>query len=353
MLMINFRKFTSKLGLFLFLMILVPAISQAHEVYVLSSEEISGLENNPPFSLLEIIYNNINETLIWAFLITFLIVSVFVISISATLENKFDKYLVRLKKYAPFIARVTVGLAFLTCAYHSALFGPELPFSTMFGDYDGIMQALFYILGTVMLLGVYSRIAGLIGLMIFIAGFVNHGIYMATYFNYLAEFFVLILVGGHKFALAHERPKWWNLSDILDYLANKYGEFSFLILRIGFGAGLIYSSVYAKVIHNQLALAVVNDFGLVDLFGFSAEFIVLGAAIIEILLGIFFILGIEIRFNAIMINVFLTLSLLYFGEAVWPHIILIGIPIAFFCYGYDKYSLEGYFFKKGNREPIF
>jgi hypothetical protein len=43
---------------------------------------------------------------------------------------------------------------------------------------------------------------------------------------------------------------------------------------------------------------------------------------------------------------------LFFGEVVWPHIILIGIPIAFFVYGYDRYSVEGYFLKHGDCEPI-
>ncbi len=78
----------------------------------------------------------------------------------------------------------------------------------------------------------------------------------------------------------------------------------------------------------------------------------LGAAIIELLIGTFFILGIEIRFTALFVLFWLSLSLSYFGEAVWPHIVLIGIPVAFIFYGYDKYSLEGRFFKRRGREPV-
>jgi len=282
-----------------------------------------------------------------------LIISVFIISISVRLENKFDRHLIKLKHLAPFIARVTVGLAFISCAYHGAMFGPELPFSSMYGQFSFLAETAFYALGTLMILGLYSRTAGIAGLTFFVVGAWHYGVYMFTYLNYFAEMLVLILVGGHKFAVAKKPPHWWAITRWLDILANRYGEFSFMFLRIGFGFSLIYASVYAKILHNQLAIEVVNDFNLVSVFGFSPEFIVFGAAIIEILLGVSFILGIEIRFTAIVINIFLTLSLLYFGEAVWPHIILIGIPIAFFCYGYDKYSLEGYFFKKGNREPIF
>jgi uncharacterized membrane protein YphA (DoxX/SURF4 family) len=324
-----------------------------YEVYVLTKEEIESLENLEPVSLFDIFLANTSDTIIWAVAIGFIVASVFLISISTSMENKFDKYLVKLKKYAPFIARVTVGLGFLASSYNAALFGPELPFTEIFGEYTTLAQVVFTMLGTFMVFGLFSRVAGLIGLMIFMLGISNHGTYMLTYVDYFAELIVLILVGGHKFAAAEEHHHWWQISDLLNYLSVKYGELSFLILRVCFGLSLIFSAVYAKILNNQLAFKVVYDYNLVEVFNMSAEFIVFGAAMIEIMLGIFFVLGIEIRFNALVINVFLTLSLLQFGEVAWPHIIPIGITTAFFCYGYDKYSLEGHFFKKGNREPIF
>lgn len=339
--------------LFTCLFLFFPTISVAHEVYVLTPEAISDLEELPPVSFTDIFMANANETILWGIVVAFLIFTIFFISISVKLEKRIDPTLVRLKKYAPFVARVTAGLAFISCGYHMALFGPELPFETLYGSWSGIVQMIFYIIGFVMLVGLYSRTAGLIGLIFFVTGIVQYGSYMTTYTNYLAELLLLILVGGHRYVIAEEESIWSKPKSFFNYLTKQYGEFSFLILRVGFGISLIYAAVYAKILHNQLAIAVVQDFDLVTVFGFSAEFIVFGAAIIEILLGIFFILGLEIRFTAIVLNVFLTLSLFYFGEAVWPHIILIGIPIAFFCYGYDKYSLEGFFFKKGNREPIF
>lgn len=331
----------------------MPLAALAHEVYLLTPDQINTLEATDPIPLIDIFFQYASEAILWAILIGFLIVSVFVISISATLENKFDRYLIKLKRFAPFIARVTVGLAFMSCAYHASLFGPELPFNDVFGRFASLMQVLFAAIGAAMIFGVYSRATGLFGLAVFAAGVLHYGVYMTTYLNYFTEFLVLILIGGHKFAVAHEQPKTWSLHRLFDYISNQYGELAFFFLRVGFGISLIFSSVYAKIIHNQLALAIVTEYDLVSVFHLPAEFIVLGAALVEILLGVMFILGIEIRFNAIVINIFLTLSLLYFGEAVWPHVILIGIPIAFFCYGYDKYSLEGYFFKQGNREPIF
>ena len=78
-----------------------------------------------------------------------------------------------------------------------------------------------------------------------------------------------------------------------------------------------------------------------------------GFTLIEMVIGLFFVLGIEIRFTSLFLLFWLSLSLVFFGETVWPHIVLIGIPLAFIFHGYDRYSVEGRFFKKAGREPIF
>lgn len=123
-------------------------------------------------------------------------------------------------------------------------------------------------------------------------------------------------------------------------------------MRVLFGVALIYTSFYAKILHSDLALLTVQKYDLTRYLHFEPHFLVVGAACVEIVIGLFFVLGIEIRFTSLFLLFWLTQSLLFFGEVVWPHIILIGIPIAFFFYGYDKYSIEGHFFKKGNIEPV-
>jgi uncharacterized membrane protein YphA (DoxX/SURF4 family) len=145
-------------------------------------------------------------------------------------------------------------------------------------------------------------------------------------------------------------------------IATSLAPYSFLILRVCFGISLMYASVYAKFIHNNLALDVANSTGLIasivphahtiaEYLGFEPHFLVLGAGILEVVIGFFFIFGLEVRFTALFIEFWLGLSLWYFGEVVWPHVILIGIPIAFLCYGYDTYSLEGWLMRKAQPPP--
>jgi len=335
-----------------------PLAAYAHEVYVLPQDMIDAALQAPTLSSLDVIIANLGLFVFWAFIGIVLVVFIFSISISRGLEKRLDPMLIRLKKYAPFVARITAGLAFLACGYYGALFGPELPLESLFYGFAPAVQVLLFVIGTLILVGKWVRAAALVALALFAVAVYQHGFYMLTYTNYLGEIIVLLLIGAHRVAL-EGKPEAPVPQNIIQHIGTTLRPYSFFLLRVAFGVSLLYASVYAKFLHNTLALNVAalpwagHTTSLASVFGFTPEFLVLGAGIVEIVIGLFFLLGIEIRFTALFLEFWLALSLIYFGEIVWPHLILIGIPIAFFLYGYEKYSLEGHFFKKGNREPVF
>lgn len=330
----------------------LPLAASAHEVYVLDQSTIDTALSAPRFSDLGVAMSNLPAFLQWGLIVASVIVLVFIISITRTVENLIDPILAKLPPYAPIIGRVTIGLAFIAGAYYGALFGPELPLNELFGPWTTAITALLIIGGFMILVGFYARLAALAMLVLFAIAIFKHGIYMFTYTNYAGELLLLLILGAHKLAFhrrEHDEQNWPWLVNIKD----KLQPFAFPALRIAFGVSLIYASLYAKIIHNELALSVATNYpDVVAFFGFEPHFLVLGASIIEVLIGAFFILGVEIRFTSLFLLFWLSLSLWYFGEVVWPHLILIGIPIAFICYGYDKYSLEGWLFKREGREPV-
>ncbi len=345
-------------GLALLTAFTVPALASAHEVYVLSPSEVQQALAMPSFSEWHTILANLNQFMFWGFVAALIIFVVFFVSVSRTLERRLDPFLATLPPYAPVISRVTIGIAFLTASYHQALFGPELPLTGTFGPYASIVTAVLVIIGFMIVVGFYTRTAALAAFVLFSIEVWAHGIYMLTYANYLGELILLIILGAHAFAFHSEKYDAAHLNAWLLRIKEKYTPYAFLILRVAFGISLFYASFYAKILHNNLALMVAtlplagHTQGLAHVFGLGPHFLVLGAAIVEILIATFFILGIEIRFTSFFLLFWLSLSLWYFGEAVWPHIILIGIPIAFIFYGYDKYSLEGWLFKREGREPV-
>lgn len=334
----------------------VPLAALAHEVYVLSPGQIAQALGTPSFSLWNVAMNNLGEFTFWAFVGILVVFCVFWISTLRFLERWLDPFFLKIRKYATFIARFTIGISFLASAYYQATYGPELPIAQNFGSWSGVLTITLVAIGILTVVGLYARLASFAGLVIFGIATWQHGSYMLTYVNYLGEMIVLLILGAHNYSLDNifsrgretmsRVPAW--LKKAKEYLAPR----SFAILRVLFGAALIYASYYAKILHNNLALFTVEQYHLDKLLGFGPHFLVLGAAIVELLIGLFFILGIEIRFTALFFLFWLCLSLWFFGEVVWPHLILIGIPIAYLCYGYDRYSVEGWFFRKKKFAPV-
>jgi uncharacterized membrane protein YphA (DoxX/SURF4 family) len=340
---------------------LAPQIASAHEVYVLSPAQITQAIGMPPFNMIAVIQNNLHEFIFWAFVTILAIFCVFFISIIRGLERWIDPFFKKIRPYAPFVARVTIGLSFLAAAYYQASYGPELPLVNTYGSLTGLITVVLVVIGILTIIGLYARIAALVALVMYAIAVWFHGWYMLTYINYMGEIVVLLALGAHNWSVDQAMSKRSMLSKpakisakpifikkIQDWLAPR----SFAILRIAFGISLITASVYAKVIYNNLGLFTVMQYHLDTILGFEPHFLVLGAAIIEILIGTFIILGVEIRFTALFFEFWLMQSLFFFGEVVWPHIILIGIPIALVMYGYDSNSVEGFFFRKKKYEPV-
>ncbi len=330
------RKLLLILGIFL-----LPSVALAHEVYVLSTDEIHNAMYAQPFDMLQVALQNLHQVIFWAFIGFVLVSTVFCISIFRIFEKWLEPFFARGKRYAPLICRVTVGLGLLAGAYYEASFGPELPYAAMFGAFTPLITVITAAIALSMLSGIWMRQAALVALALFAFAIWRNGVYMLTYTNYLGEFLVLALIAKHA---SGARTTW--------------ARYEPAIVRVAFGISLLYSAIYAKIIHNNLALMIADmplaghAHGVAYYFGFEPHFMVLGAAIIEIVIAIFFIVGFEIRWTCIFLEFWLALSLWWFGESVWPHLVLIGIPVALFFWGYDKYSLEGRFFKRGNLEPV-
>ncbi len=323
----------------------------AHEVYVLNSTTVTYDVNHPSPNPLSLIGQDQDDFWVAAMLGVFLVIGVFLISISRKTENALDPVLMKIKRYAPIIARLVLGLSLIAAAYYKALFGPEIPLTNLVGQYSWLLQIILYTIGILIVLGLFVRKSAFIALVIFIVAVVAYKTYMLTYINYLGEIILNMILGGGLWSLDHYRNK-GGLAYNTSLIRKKIEPYAFAILRVLFGISAIYASWYAKLFHSELALDTVNQYHLTNYFHFAPLFIVLGALIIETLIGVFFILGIEIRFTALFFLFFLTLSLSFFGEVVWPHLILVGVNIVFIFHGYDQYSLEGRFFKKGRREPV-
>ncbi|PJE75695.1 hypothetical protein COV04_03810 [Candidatus Uhrbacteria bacterium CG10_big_fil_rev_8_21_14_0_10_48_11] len=309
----------------------LPFLASAHEVYVLGDEAIAHDSVNSSTNPFMAIASSESQFAFWAFLGIVLVLLVLIISLSRWAERLLDPLLFKLKPYAPAIERVTIGASFLASAYYGALFGPELPLSSIVGGVL-VLRIVLVVIGVLFIFGIGKRVAAVVALIIFADATLQYGFYMLTYLGYLGAALMPLILGRAA-------------------LVKKEQALASFVLRVLFGFSLLYASFYAKFLHSSLALATVTRYHLTNYFHFEPLFLVLGAMIVEMLLGFFYIMGFEIRFTSILFIGFIGVSIAFFGEAVWPHIILFGTALALFVHGYDHFSIEGRFLKKGI-EPV-
>ncbi|OGG60158.1 hypothetical protein A2765_01145 [Candidatus Kaiserbacteria bacterium RIFCSPHIGHO2_01_FULL_56_24] len=337
-----------RLLLFVAALFFAPMIALAHEVYVLEPQVVDKDLSMPSLQVFSIITAHAGSFFFWAFIGLWAILTVFSIRISKGLEAGLDPILAVLRKYAPLAARLTLGIAITASGYFGAMFGPELPLADFLSPAGAhIAQVLLIVTGTLITAGLLTRLASMLLILFYLGMWSHYGFYMLTYVNYFGEMILTLILGNSTFAL--DRYFHHLYPHTIHRLVNWMERHAFVILRGAFGISLIFASMYAKFLHAQLAIDTVITYHLTDYFPFEPSFIVLGAFCIELLAGLFFLFGIEIRFASLFLLFWLTLSLLYFGEAVWPHIVLAGTAIAIFMHGYDKYTLEWSLMRRRNK----
>ncbi len=329
-----------------------PFAASAHEVYVLDETTISSALAAPSPNPFTAYIGNEYQFFFWGLVSVITMSTILAASAFHLFERQAIPLLSLLKRFAHPIVRTTVGVCLIGFGLSGNLFGTELSFASLFGSFASSAQTLFIAAAVAILLGFYTRYLALLLIGIYVYAGSVFGSYILTYTDHLGAYILLFALGGGHWSLDHSFAT-GRLPGFVERVAHALTPFAFPILRILFGFGITFAALYAKFIHSELAVQTVVQHNLTDYFHFEPLFIVLGALIIEFLAGVMLMFGVAVRWTGLFLIFWLTLSQIYFGELWWVHVVLFGIGLAVFCHGYDKYSLEGRLFKKGNREPVF
>lgn len=328
-----------------------PLVAAAHEVYVLDPSTVERAMEASFLNPFTAFFGNEHRFFFWGFLSFVVLSTILFASIFRLLEKRLDPVFFFLKRLAHPLVRLTVAASLISFGLYGALFGPELPLQRLFGGASELAQAALIALAAFILLGVFVRTAALLLLGLYAYAYIVFGWYVFTYTDHLGAYLLLLIFGSGRFALGR-RFNMARAPQRIHSLFHRLSPYAFPLMRMLFGFGIMFASVYAKFFHSALAYQVVVEYNLTAYFPFDPLFVVLGALIIEFLAGVMMFVGVEIRWTGLFLIFWLTLSLLYFREAVWPHIVLFGLGLAIFFHGYDRYSLEGLFLKRHGREPV-
>ncbi len=317
--------------LFLFM---APGAS-AHEAYVLTARQFdAGLQTfakNPFAPLVDPAHL---ATFLWtalAVLVSYILV--FLWSASKPAEI-LDRVVRKAKVVGPLIIRAAISASFIYAAMSNAILGPELSLTLV--PYGIVIRFLLFLVGFMVLFGVLIEVAALIALALFVYVTFTFGVYMVTYANYFGEIIVLLLFGSRYLSF----DRWVLGKDLWVKGLERFKWLETPIVRILYGVALLYAGYTIKFLHQQLTIDVYNEYHLVNFFHATAAYIAAGAGVAEMLIGLFIIIGFAMRWTVIVSLVFITLSILYFRELLWPHLMLYGISFSLLINSGDRWTLD-------------
>jgi len=305
----------------------------AHEVYVLPDDKIEAGLADRTVNIFDAITTTQNIMLFWFF--AGLVAAIIVVAMYLRFKPRFQKMGTSLNKtstWALVLIRLAFGVSLLFSVAYSALYGPELPLSEF--PYSATLTAVLLVTGIALTIGFKIRFFAIVAVLIWLFAFAVKGPYIFTYINYLGEALALILLPVRTFSIDGLLAKSKKLP------VYRFEEYSLPVARILFAVSLLYTAITIKFLSTALTLDVAVDFELAKFFPFDPLFIVIGAAMIEVLVGLLFLFGLMQRFTAVIFLFVMVLSVIFFKEAVWPHLLIIALGVGVLLHTPDKLTLD-------------
>lgn len=315
---------------------ILPATALAHEAYVLPhSLFVSEINSAVSWHAFDALKDPGNLKLCIVIILGTLLALIASFWCSRLgLVRAFVNKIERLSRFGPWLVRVAISASFFFSALTNSFLGPEISLGTM--PLGSIVRILLFGISIMILFGLFTELAAIAALLVFGLAAYEYHWYLATYLNYIGEILVLILFGTH-----------WSLDRLLFGWKRRFQtlrRYETDIVRICYGAALAYAAINVKLLHPSLTLEVVNRYNLTQfhwLFPHDPLLITLGAGLSELAIGLFILLGFRLRLTVLISLFYITLSLLYFKEAVWPHFLLYGISFNLLITP-QQWSLDNY-----------
>lgn len=318
----------------------------AHEVYVLGQKSITADQHNHSVDIWQAIHSGHNFLLFLLFAILIGALFAFALYLKSTaFFKKIGRQIDKATVFAPDIIRIAFGASLLFSVSHGALYGPELPLHTFVAG--KLVQALLWISGTALILGLWSRVWAAIMAAVWVFALVTKGPYLLTYANYFGEALAVLLLPLQRMSLDSIITSKKKAARIM-----AHAEYSMPVARLLFGFSLLYTAISVKFMDTAISLDVVHQYNLTRFFPFDPLFVVFGAAMIELAVALLYMAGFLQRFTTVIFLGFMTLSLLFFKESVWPHYLLIALGVGIFLHKPDKWALDGKLFTSGPKKQL-
>jgi len=305
----------------------------AHVSYVLAQDEMNKIMLH---------YPNI-EVQALGMLISFVSMGVLVLTTlhfkdRSFIINTIDVVSKKFSEHVPVILRIASGIFLI----FSGIFGEVgiLSADQHFIDPD-VMIILNYVqigIGVILLVGFATRVAAFGLLSLFLSTFFAYGMHGIDQFMLLGISLVMFFEGCTKYAIdeyvATKSTKLKKIGEIM--LEAK--PWSMLVLRVTLGITLIWLGLTEKILAPELFITVIENYQLPYIM--NIELFVFAAGMLEILIGVFYLLGIFNRAVSMLFFGILIMTTLTFGENIIAHVFLFAVTLCLIIRGGGPFRAE-------------
>jgi len=307
----------------------------AHEQYVLTQKQLDEGFAASGINVLSALDNPENLKIAFFVGLGIIALGIFYFFFQySKIGKKLDKLLLAMDPVGHVFLRIALAASLIMSARLYSYMGPEIPaVSLRLGSF--FIPAM-YVIGVLILFGVFTRVASLAGLLILIAATLVYGEYIITYLNYYGEYIALIVFGSYVLSFDN---KLFGISKLL----KRYKDVELLIIRVTYGISVLYPAITIKFLHPKIIVDIANQYHLSEvkwLFPQDPLLISLGTGMAQVLVGLMIIVGFETRLASFVTFFLYFLSVIYFKEAVWPHYVLLALAAYLVFNNGGKYGLD-------------
>lgn len=230
------------------------------------------------------------------------------------------------QEFIPWILRFSLGIAFIGAGSAQVLISPAITNQPSFATAQIILGFLL-IAGMALTPTTLAALALAVGALILHPGLIDNLEVIAA----LVAFFML----------GQAKP---GVDDLLGLPMHSFSEnvkrWIPLVLRLGLGSSLVLMAFTDKLMNPHVFGAIVEKFNLTTYLPLSTAMWVVSATIVELILGLALLFGIQTRIMSAITFLILSLSFFFFGEEVYAHVTIFGTLFVLVVTGGGTLSID-------------
>lgn len=220
----------------------------------------------------------------------------------------YKKYIEKYAAHILSVASIGFGISFIIFSHLGFIFAPNLPAE---GETGALLLIVQFIAGLMIFLGLYERVGGILLVLLFILASREYG------FTEMMDTFEML--GFALYAIIIGRPL-WKISDstLISHVTHSFHMYGVPLLRVGTGINLIVLGLSEKILAPSLTHAFLQEYqwNFMTHLGFSwftDYWFAYSAGFVEMLFGVFLVLGLVTRTTILALAVFLVTTLVLLG----------------------------------------